>query len=124
MKIGSKNNTFTVEESMKSIVYQLRIYKQKTANVKPFQAHFGRKPNTSLSNISTDPKSSNLTNEQMFNHYLDAATVPVQDYLDNKGWLSRDRSDILIIEHKWMQVVDTTVIRTSQCHASFYTLNL
>ena len=98
MKLDSRNNTFTIKEAKKSIVYQLRICKQKTTNVTPFQAHFGRKPNTPLSNISTIPKSSNLSYESILQHYLDADTVPVEDYLDDNGWVSGDRSDILIEE--------------------------
>ena len=60
MKLDNRNHSFTTKEAKKSIVYHLRICKQKTTNVTPFQAHFGRKPNTPLSNISTVPKSSNL----------------------------------------------------------------
>ena len=82
MKLDSRNNTFTITEAIKSIVYQLRICKQKTTNVAPFQAHFGRNPNTPLSNISTIHKSSNLSYENILHHYLDADKVPVEDYLD------------------------------------------
>ena len=71
---------------------------QKTTNVTPFQAHFGRKPNTPLSNIRTIPKSSNLSYESILHHYLDADTVPVEDYLDNNEWVSGSRSDIFIEE--------------------------
>ena len=98
MKLDNRNKTFTIKEAIKSIVYQLRICKQKTTNVTPFQAHFGRKPNTPLSNISTTPKSSNLSYENILHHYLDADTVPVEDYLDDNGWVTGDRSDILIEE--------------------------
>ena len=98
MKLDSRNNTFTIKEAIKSKVYQLRICKQKTTNVTPFQAHFGRKPNTPLSNFSTIPKSSNLSYESILHHYLDADTVPVENYLDDNGWVSGDRSDILIEE--------------------------
>ena len=75
MKLDNRNNTFTIKETIKSIVYQLRICKQKRTNVTPFQAHFGRKPNTPLSNISTTPKSSNLSYENNLHHYLDADTL-------------------------------------------------
>ena len=95
MKLDNRNNTFTIKEAIKSIVYQLRICKQKTTNVTPFQAHFGRKPNTPLSNISIIPKSSNLSFDNILHHYLDADTVPVKDYLDDNGWVTGDRSDIL-----------------------------
>ena len=98
MKLDTRNNTFTIKEAIRSIVYQLRICKQKTTNVTPFQAHFGRKPNTPLSNLSTTPKSSNLSYENILHHYLDADTVPVEDYLDENGWETGDRSDILIDE--------------------------
>ena len=104
MKLDNRNNPFIIKEAIKSIVYQLRICKQKKTNITPFQAHFGRKPNTPLSNISTIPKSSNLSYENILHHYLDANTVPVEDYLDDKGWMTGDRSDILIEEA--MQMVD------------------
>ena len=98
MKLDNRNQSFTIKNAIKSIVYQLRICKQKTTNVTPFQAQFGRKPNTPLSNISTAPKSSNLSYEDILHHYLDADTVPVEDYLDENGWVTGDRSDILIEE--------------------------
>ena len=71
---------------------------KKTTNLTPFQAHFGRKPNTPLCNISTIPKSSNLSFENILHHYLDTDTVPLEDYLDDNGWVTGDRSDILIEE--------------------------
>ena len=71
---------------------------QKTTNVTPSQAHFGRKPKTRLSNISTMPKSSNLSYENILNHYLDADTVPMEDYLDDNGWVTGERIDILVEE--------------------------
>ena len=77
-------------------MYQLRICKQKIINATSFRAIFGRKPNTPLSNISTIPKSSNLSYENIFIHYLRADTVPVEDYLDDNGRLSGERSDILV----------------------------
>ena len=38
MKLDNRNKSFTIKEAIKSIVYQLRICKQKTTNVTPFQA--------------------------------------------------------------------------------------
>ena len=84
----------------------MRICKQKTTKVTPFQAHFGKKPNTPLSNISTVPKSSNLSYENTLHHYLDADTVPVEDYLNDNGCVTGDRSDILIEEAMQKAQVD------------------
>ena len=106
MKLDSRNNTFPIKEAIKSIVIQLRICKQKPTIVAPFQAHFGRKPNTPLRNNSTVPKSSNLSYENILHHYLDADTVPVEDYLDDNGWVTGDRSDILIEEAMQKAQVD------------------
>ena len=106
MKLDNRNQSFTIKEAINSIVYQLRVCKQKTTNVTPFLAHFGRKPNTPLSNISTVSKSSNLSYEDILHHYLDADTVPVEDYLDENGWVTGDRSDILIEEAMQKEQVD------------------
>ena len=106
MKLDSRNNTFTIKEAIKSIVYQLRICKQKTTNVTPSQAHFERKPNSPLSKISTIPKSSNLSYENILHHYLDADTVTVEDYLDENGWVNGDRIDQLIEEAMQKAQVD------------------
>ena len=127
IKLAIRNNNFTIKDAIKSIVYQLPICKQKTTNVTPFQAHFRRKPNTPLSKISTIPKSSNLSYENILNHCLDADTVPVEDYLDNNGWVTRERSDILIEEvmwrPKWMRSRHTRATRTKRCHVSIFTLS-
>ena len=98
MKLDNRNNNFSIKEAIKSIVYQLCICKQKTTNATPFQTNFGRKPNTPQSNISTVPKSSNLSYESILHHYLEAGTVPVEDYLDDNGRVTGDHIDILVEE--------------------------
>ena len=64
----------------------------------PFHCQFGRKLNTPLSNMNTVPQSSSLLNEQILNYFLDADTIPDEDYLDDNRWLNGERSDILIEE--------------------------
>ena len=71
---------------------------EKTPNITPFQAHFGRKPNTPLGNIYTSPDSTILSYEQISNLYLDRDRVPVADYLDDNGLVSDEISDIVIKE--------------------------
>ena len=97
-KLGNRNNTLINNDAIKSILYQLRICKKKTTKVTPFQAHFGRKPNTPLSNLSTIPKSSDISDENILNHYLDAVKVSVKGYLDNNGRVTGEHSDILFEE--------------------------
>ena len=50
--------------------------------------------------------SSNLSYENILNHYLDIDTVPVEDYLDDNGLLTGERSDILVEEAMTKAQVD------------------
>ena len=101
MKAENKD-TFSTAKAIKQIVSDLRLTKQKTTKITPFEAHFGRPANTPLRNISTLPSSQNLTYEKIVNHYLDAETVSAEDLLDENGWISANRSDIEI-EQKMCQ---------------------
>ena len=84
----SANNAFHVNYALKIIIHQLRICKQKTTNISLFDAHFGLKPNTPLSASSTKPKLSNLSNENIVNHYLDEDTVTPEAILPDNEWLN------------------------------------
>ena len=74
-------NQFNVKASINSIIYQLRICRQKTINVSPFEAHFGRKANTPLCNISTKPDPSSLTYKNISKKFLDLETVRWEDLI-------------------------------------------
>ena len=50
---------------MAELIKTPRITPNATTKITPFEAHFGRKPNTPLSNIATSPKSSNLSWENI-----------------------------------------------------------
>ena len=89
---NKKSNSFTIKAALKSIIYQLRICKHKTTKFSPFESHFGRKANTLLSNISTQPKSSDLSYEKNLNHYLDEETVTPNELLPEDHWCN-SRSD-------------------------------
>ena len=99
----------------------------KEINVTPFQAHFGRKPNRSLSNISTLPKSSNLSYENILHHYLEADTVPVEVFLEDNEWVTGDRNDILIEEAMQKVQVDAgrryNGDKNTRCPDLYYTPN-
>ena len=85
-------NSFTIKTALKSIIYQLRICKYKFTKLSPFESHFGRKPNTPLSNICTKPNSSHLSYDKVLNHYLDEETVTPNELLPEEHW-GNTRSD-------------------------------
>ena len=83
-----------MKASINSIIYQLRICRQKTINVSPFEAHFGRKANTPLSNISTKPDPSCLTYKNILNKYLELETVRWEELITEENLDNEERSDI------------------------------
>ena len=87
-------NAFHVKHALTILLHQLRICKQKTTKISPFEAHFGRKPNTPLSVISTKSKLSNLTYESIVNYYLAENTVMPEEIIPDNNWVNGYRSDI------------------------------
>ena len=85
---------FQVKHALKIIKHQFRKCKQRTTKISPFQAHFGRKPNTPLSVILTKPKLSNLKYENIVNHYLDENTVMPEEIPPDDKWVNGYRSDV------------------------------
>ena len=83
-----------MKASINSIIYQLRIYRQKTINISPFEAHFGRKRNTPLSNISSEPDPRTLTYTPILKKYLDMETVRWDELISDEQWDNDARSDI------------------------------
>ena len=65
MKIDNRNKPYKLASDVAELIKTLRITPNATTKITPFEAHFGRKPNTPLSNIATSPKSSNLSWENI-----------------------------------------------------------
>ena len=88
--------TFSTSNAIKLIISDLRLTKQKTTKITPYEAQFDRPANTPLKNISTVPSSLNLTYEKTIIPYLDADTVPADAFLDDALCINPDRSDLEI----------------------------
>ena len=84
---------FNLKASINSVVYQLRICRQKTINISPFEAVFGKKANTPLSNIWTKPDSNSLTYKRILNKYLVLETVRWEELISEENWDVDARSD-------------------------------
>ena len=65
------NKKFNLKQSMHAIIQRLRISKQKTIEITPIEAHFGRHCNTPISNITTKSNNKNLNYNKIVKHYLD-----------------------------------------------------
>ena len=93
IKMAARNQ-FNLKSSINCVIYQLRICRQKTINISPFEAHFGRKANTPLSNISIEPDPSNLTYKRILIKYLDMETVRWEEQISEENGGMEARSDI------------------------------
>ena len=60
MKIDNRNKPYKLASDVAVLIKTLRVTPNATTKITPFEAHFGRKPNTPLSNMVTSPKSLNL----------------------------------------------------------------
>ena len=61
MKNDKSNQPYNLASDVAELIKTLRITPNASTKVTPFEAHYGRKTNTPLSNLSTSPKSSNLS---------------------------------------------------------------
>ena len=74
-----------------SVIENIRLNPNKTTKVTPFEAHFGRKPNTELSNMLTKPSIKNLSYEKLKNNCLDKILLR-HDALTQEEMWRRDGS--------------------------------
>ena len=51
----------TLSSRLANIIENIRLIPNRTTKITPFEAHFGRKPNTALSNMLTKPSIKNLS---------------------------------------------------------------
>ena len=64
-------STVTLANRVANIIENIRLIPNSTTKITPFKAHFGRKPNTEISNITTKPSKHNLTYKNITNACLD-----------------------------------------------------
>ena len=66
-----KWSKITLADKIVEIIQEIKIIPNSTTKIAPFTAHFGRKNNTSLSNITTGTSTKNLSYKGITNFYLD-----------------------------------------------------
>ena len=61
----------TLANRLTNIIENIRLTPNTTTKISPFEAHFGRKPNTEISNITTKTSHKNLTYKNLTKYCLD-----------------------------------------------------
>ena len=105
IKMAARNQ-FNLKASINSIIYRLSICRQKDINISPFVAHLGRKANTPLSNISTEPDPSSLTYKRILNKCLEMKRVRWDELISEENWDLEARSDTELDQNKDIQSKD------------------
>ena len=89
IKLDPKQKPFNIKQALSQITYELRICRKST-KVSPFEAHHGRKPNTALSNATTNAHKSNLDWSNTINAYLDDNIIVQEDLISDERWEQSD----------------------------------
>ena len=80
------NKILNLEHSIHAIIERLRLFRQKTTKISQFEAHFGRRCNTPISNTTTKSSNKNLSYNKIIKYRLDKDTVPGRLYLTDELW--------------------------------------
>ena len=75
----------TLADKVAEIIQEIKLIPNTTAKIAPYTAHFGRKINTQLSNITTKPSQNNLTHNDIKSFYLDKKRGLKQPMLNAKS---------------------------------------
>ena len=98
LDIDSKWIQTTLSQRVANLIENIRLIPNATTKTSPFEAHFGRKPNTEVSNIITKPSHKNLTYKKLRSNCLDKKILKHDVLTNEEMWrydgLSEDNLDI------------------------------
>ena len=91
----------TLSSRLANIIENIRLIPNRTTKITPFEAHFGRKPNTALSNMLTKPSIKNLSYHKLKSRCLDKRTLKHDVLSQEEMWrLDGKSEDELDIQYK------------------------
>ena len=118
MKIDSRIIPYKLASDVAELIKTLRITPNATTKITPFEAHFGRKPNTPLINIATSPKLSKLSWENTKIAFLDQQVL-TKPALTAEAMLNcdanyEDELDIKYRQHQEPQIMPDNMPSSSR----------
>ena len=81
----------TLASKISAIIENIKLIPNTTTKIKPFEAHFGSKPNTQARNIVTHPKKKHLTYNNIRKFYLDKKILRRPQRNTSKQKMSNNR---------------------------------
>ena len=71
IKLDPNQKPFNIKNALQNLSFELRTCRKKHSKLSPFEAHYGRKANTPLTNITSKPNIKNLNWSNTLKYYLD-----------------------------------------------------
>ena len=91
----------TLANKLTNIIENIRLIPYTTTKISPFEAHFGRKPNTEISNIITKTSHKNLTYKNLTKYCLDKKLLKQNALTMEEIWKQDGESeDALIVRYR------------------------
>ena len=75
---------------LQNISFELRTCRKKNSKLSPFEAHYGRKANTALTNITSKPNIKNLNWSNTLKYYLDDNIIGEEELISQDEWYDED----------------------------------
>ena len=90
IKLDPNQKPFNIKNALQNISFELRTCRKKNSKLSPFEAHYGRKANTALSNITSKPNIKNLNWSNTLKHYLDDNIIGEDELISQDKWYDED----------------------------------
>ena len=103
MNIDPNWSKETLANKLSAIIEKIKLIPSTTTNITPFEAHFGRKPNTQTSNIVTHPNKKNLTYKNIKQFYLDKKILRRLKLDQQSMWNFSDSEPNLDIQYNTLE---------------------
>ena len=81
---------FKIKNALQNISFELCTCRKKNSKLSPFEAHYGRKANTALSNITSKPNIKNLNWSNALKYYLDDNIIGEDELISQDKWYDED----------------------------------
>ena len=88
-KLNPNQLPFNIKNALRNISLELRTCRKKYSKLSPFEAYYGRKPNTVSTNITTKPNKNNLSWSNTLK-YLDDNIIGDEDLIPEEKWYDED----------------------------------
>ena len=90
IKLDPNQKPFNIRNALQNISFEPRTCRKKNSKLSPFEALYGRKANTALSNITSKPNIKNLNWSNTLKYYLDDNIIGEDELISQDKWYDED----------------------------------